>query len=241
MLTFGRLLGTDEITIDAYIEKSETKQEPTGDEKLPKKIVYYHLAKSRAEALANPYMDAFREKNRDVLLLVDSIDEWIITRLSEYKGAKLKAITTTNLDSLNPEKTEEEKKEQEETEKTYKDVLTLFKNTVGSEMLDDVKVSQRLGSNLGALATKEGAMTPQMEKMMRAMGQPVPGQKRTLELNPSHNITKMMLEEFKTDPKSEKLKDLMQYSYDQAILLEGGELNDYKAFVERLNRFILGK
>lgn len=241
LLTFGRLLGTDEITIDAYIEKSETKQEPTGDEKSPKKIVYYHLAKSRAEALANPYMDAFREKNRDVLLLVDSIDEWIITRLSEYKGAKLKAITTTNLDSLNPEKTEEEKKEQEETEKTYKDVLTLFKNTVGSEMLDDVKVSQRLGSNLGALATKEGAMTPQMEKMMRAMGQPVPGQKRTLELNPSHNITKMMLEEFKTDPKSEKLKDLMQYSYDQAVLLEGGELNDYKAFVERLNRFISGK
>ena len=84
-------------------------------------------------------------------------------------------------------------------------------------------------------------MTPQMEKMMRAMGQPVPTQKRILELNPEHAITQMMLEEFKVDPKSEKLKNLMQYSYDQAVLLEGGELADYKGFVERVNRFVVGK
>jgi molecular chaperone HtpG len=244
LLSFGRLLGSDEITLDAYVaklnEKDSTETSTDSDSK-KEQTIYYHLAKSRAEALANPYIDAFREKNIDVLLMVDTIDEWVITRLTEYKGAKLKAITATNLDTLDAEKTEEEKKQLEETEKSFKDVFTLFKNTVGIETLEEVRVSRRLGSNLGALATKEGAMTPQMEKMMRAMGQPVPTQKRILELNPEHAITQMMLNEFKVDPKSEKLKNLMQYSYDQAVLLEWGELVDYKGFVERVNRFVVGK
>ena len=80
-------------------------------------------------------------------------------------------------------------------------------------------------------------MDPQLEKMMKAMGQAVPVQKRILELNPNNPIVDLMKSEFETDMKSEKLSDAMKYAYDQAILLEGGELENIADFVSLTNKF----
>lgn len=226
IIKYNSLLNTKKITLDEYLEKIKGET----------KTIYYITAKSLSEAKANPYIDQFRKKEIDVLLLTDPIDEWIVWVLSEYKGNKLISITSSNLE-LETEN-EETKKNLEEKSKEFKDLFELLKNTIWSEKLEAVKASSRLWDNIWALTTKEWWLTPQMEKMMKAMWQQVPAQKRILELNTENEIVVSMLEEFKKDPKSEKLQDMMKYVYEQAILLEWWELEDYRAFINRINKFI---
>lgn len=180
-------------------------------------------------------MAQFVENDVDVLLLTDVIDEWMIGVLDEYKGAKLKSITASDVKLK--EETEEEKKKAETAEKQFKDMLELVKNTIGTDKLEKVELNPNLGDALGALKTPDGAMNPQMEKMMKAMGQAVPETKRVLELNPNNKLVKAMKKEFKADVKSRKLKDLTSYAYMQAILLEGGELENIADFVKMTNKF----
>jgi len=130
----------------------------------------------------------------------------------------LVSITQADLELDAEDEVSKQKKETQSKE--LKDVLELLKNTVGSEILEEVRVSTRLGDHLGALTTKAGALTPQMEKMMKAMGQAIPSQKRILEVNPDHPIIRHLSEEFQKDLKSEKINDLMLYIYEQALLLE---------------------
>jgi len=233
-LTFHSLLGNNKITLDEYLEKApEEKKDDTTTKK-----IYYITAKSLAEAKANPYIDQFQKKKIDVLLLTDTIDEWLTGALTSYKENPLVSITGKDVEL---EISEEEKKEQEEKTKKYKDLFELVKNTIGTDKLEVVQTSTRLGDHLWALASKNGQLSIQMEKMMRAMWQEVPIQKRTLELNPNHKIIQLMQEEFQSDVKSEKLKNLIWYVYEQALLLEWGELTDYRCFVERMNQFIVEK
>ena len=225
VLEFDTLLWDKKISLDEYLEAQKDKE----------KTIYYITGKSRAEVLASPYLAQFRENNTDVLLLTDAIDEWMIGVLDEYKTVKLKAITASDVKLK--EETPEEKKKAETTEKQYKDMLELIKNTIGTEKIEKVELNPNLWDALGALKTPDGAMNPQMEKMMKAMGQAVPETKRILELNPNNKLVKAMQKEFKADIKSKKLKDLTSYAYMQAILLEGGELENIADFVGMTNKF----
>lgn len=229
VLKFKTLLNDKSITLDQYLEKAESIKK---DDKETKNI-YYVTAKNENEAKANPYIDNFKKKWIDVLLLTDPIDEWVIQVLTEYKWNKLLSITTSELDE-----TKEEKEKIEETKKEYKDLLELIKNTIWTDKLESVNISNKLGDNLWALKVKEWWLTPQMEKMMKAMWQHIHENKKILELNSEHKIMKLMSEEFKKDLKSEKLKDLILYTYEQAIILEWWELEDYKWFINRVNKFI---
>ena len=235
VVKFYSLLENKEITLEEYLEKAKVEKiEGEGEEKKEIKTIYYITAKNLAEAKANPYIDQFKNKNIDVLLLVDTIDEWIVGVLNEYAGNKLTSITSSNLELQN----EEEKKEFEEKTKDLKDLFELIKNTIWSDKIEKVQATSRLWENIWALTTKEGWLTPQMEKMMKAMWQHIPNQKRILELNPENSVIKTIFEEFKKDLKSEKLKDMIQYIYEQAILLEWWELEDYRWFINRINKFI---
>ncbi len=225
ILEFDTLLSDTKISLDEYLENSKEKE----------KTIYYITGKSRGEVLASPYMSQFRENKTDVLLLTDVIDEWMIGVLDEYKNVKLKSITASDIKLK--EETEEEKKKQETVQKQFKDMLELVKNTIGAEKIEKVELNPNLGDAIGALKTPDGAMNPQMEKMMKSMGQPVPETKRVLELNPNNKLVKAMKKEFKADVKSKKLKDLTQYAYMQAILLEGGELPNIADFVAMTNKF----
>jgi len=138
--------------------------------------------------------------------------------LDEYKDVKLKSITASDIKLK--EETTEEKEKQEKLSKDFKDILELVKNTIGSDKIEKVELNPHLGEALGALKTPDGAMNPQMEKMMKSMGQNVPATKRILELNPNNKLVKAMKKEFKADVKSKKLKDITNYAYMQAILLE---------------------
>ena len=185
--------------------------------------------------MASPYLTQFSEAKVDVLFLTDVIDEWIIGVLDEYKGIKLKSITASDIELK--KKSEEEKKQEAEKHKEYQDLLELQKNTIGTDILEKVELNANLGDAIGALKTPDGAMNPQMEKMMRAMGQAVPKTKRILQLNPENSLVQAMQEEFKSDVKSEKLQDMMKYAYMQAVLLEGGELENIAEFLKLTSKF----
>lgn len=169
-------------------------------------MIYYITGKNRAEVLASPYIEQFRENGVDVLLLTDVIDEWMIGVLDMYKESELKSITSSDIELK--EKTKEEKEKEQKQQKQYKDLLELLKNTIGGEKLEKVELNSDLGSSLGALKTPDGAMNPQMEKMLKAMGQQVPETKRILELNPNNPLVEAMQREFQSDIKSERLKNL---------------------------------
>ena len=240
VLEFQTLLQNKYVSLDEYLENilspsPENKSETDSSSKENSKIIYYITGKSQAEVLASPYLEQFRKNKVDVLLLTEAIDEWMIGVLSEYKWATLKSITASDIELT--EKTEEEKKKEEKQVKDYKDLLELAKNTIGSEKLEKVELNPNLWEALGALRTPDWAMNPQMEKMMRAMGQAVPATKRILELNPNNALVKAMKKEFSADVKSKKLKDIMSFAYMQAVLLEWGELEDVSQFVKLTQSF----
>jgi len=236
VLLFESLLESKFTSLGEYLEKTTPPQEGAQSETPTLAPIYYITATSKSEALSSPYLDQFSKKWINVLLLTDPIDEWLVSSLTEFLWHQLVSITQADLELDAEDEVSKQKKETQSKE--LKDVLELLKNTVGSEILEEVRVSTRLGDHLGALTTKAGALTPQMEKMMKAMGQAIPSQKRILEVNPDHPIIRHLSEEFQKDLKSEKINDLMLYIYEQALLLEWGELKDYKAFVQRVNRFI---
>ncbi len=266
VLTFRSMLEGKEISLEEYLEKlpevkkeecckdeksEEKKEKKEGEDKEccgsgkchdskdeAKKTIYYITGKTQAEVLASPYLAQFRKEKVDVLLLTDHIDSFIVQTLTEYKWAQLKSVTSSDISLW--EETKEDKEKQEKTKKKFKDLLELTKNTIGSEKIEKVELNEKLGDALGALKTPEGWVDPQMEKMMKAMGQPVPAQKRILELNPDNKLVKAMQKEFKDDIKSKRLADIMKYAYNQAILLEWGELEDVAEFVALTNKFAGG-
>ena len=239
VLEFQTLLWEKKQSLDEYLEASSSKtsqwENETEKKDTPEKTIYYITGKSHSEVLASPYISQFRENKVDVLLLTDVIDEWMIGVLDEYKGAKLKSITASDV-SLK-EKTEEEKKKEESAQKQYKDMLELIKNTLWTDEIEKVELNTNLWDSLGALKTPDGSMNPQMEKMMKAMWQDVPKTKRILELNPNNKLVKAMKKEFQSDVKSKKLKDLINYAYMQAVLLEWGELKNISDFVSLTSKF----
>jgi molecular chaperone HtpG len=233
VIKFKSLLKWKDITLDEYLENAKIIKKD--DKEI--KYIYYITAKTENEAKSNPYIDSFKSKWNDVILLTDPIDEWIIQVLNEYKWNKLVSITSSELDKQDDQ--DNEIKEKIETEKKeFKDLFELIKNTIWSNKIEKVNLSTRLWDNLWALTIKQWWLTPQMEKMMKAMWQHIPENKKILELNTEHKIVKLMLNEFKNDIKSEKLKDLILYVYEQAIILEWWELEDYKWFINRVNKFI---
>lgn len=228
VIKFKSMLENKMISLDEYREKLGEKDEL--------KTIFYITGKSEQEVLASPYIAQFRENKVDILLLTNPIDEWLIQSLPQYKEYKLKSITASDIELKKA--TEEEIKEQETTKKDFKDLLELIKNTIGAEKIEKVELSDKIGENVGALKTPENGLTPQMEKMMKAMGQSMGKQKRIFELNPKNEVVQMMKQEFEKDLKSEKLKDMILYAYEQAILLEWGELENVAEFVKRVNKFV---
>lgn len=231
------------ITLDEYLEKAPnsplTPPSNQGgedkEENKSNKTIYYIIAKSESEALASPYLAQFREKNIDVLVFTDPIDSFLVQWFTEYKDAKLVSITSNDIEL--EEKTEEQKKEKEEKQKNMKWLFELIKNTIWWEKIEEVVLNDNLWNSLWALKTPKNGIDPQLEKMMKAMWQDVPTQKRILELNSKNKLVESMKSEFDNDVKSSKLSDIINYAYMQAILLEWWELENPAEFVNLTNKF----
>ena len=195
--------------------------------------IYYLICETRAQGLASPHLNAMQARNYEVLFLTDVIDEFILPALHGYKGRKFQAIDTSDLELG-------DKKEQEAKLKAAAEnlggVLNTLKSTLNTKV-QDVRFSAKLTDNACCLTAGDNAISAQMQKMFKAMGQAVPEQKKILELNPEHPLIKALPLIEQKSP--EKLQAYAGLLYGQAVIAEGGKLDDPQYFIKQLNELLL--
>jgi len=229
LLRYETLLGEGKKTdLDTYMT--------TGN--ADKKEIYYLTGQSISELQSSPYTEWFRTAGIDLLLMDEPLDEWVVQSLPEYKEWKLVSASWANLDIPETKEVASRKKETSKKAAKQKDFLAFVRSTIGTEKLEKVDLTYKLTDSVAVLTTPDGQPSAQMEKYMQAMGQDVPASKKIFELNADHSLTDKMIDLFATEKESPKLKDLILYSYDQAILQQGGNVENMNAFIKRVNGLV---
>jgi molecular chaperone HtpG len=186
----------------------------------------YYLSGDSIEMLRHsPYLEAFRAKGQDVLLMAEPVDPFFAEALGTYKDKPLKAVDKGDLEA--------DGDEDDITEETQGDYEKLLGHL--SEALEEVKLKE----SAACLVAEDGQMNAQMERLMRQFGgQEAPEAPRILELNPQHDAVKTLLALYEKDPASDDVDELGRLFLDQAIIAEGSRIKDPSAFAQRMNRFI---
>ncbi|TAL73702.1 MAG: molecular chaperone HtpG [Rhodanobacter sp.] len=208
------------VSLDDYIGRMAVGQD----------TIWYITADTYAAAVGSPQLEAFKAKGIEVLLMFDRIDEWMVGYLSEYEGKKLHNVAKGELPL-----DEGEKKQQEEAAKAAEPLLKKLKELLGDQV-GEVKVSARLTDSPSCLALSDYEMAPHLARLLREAGQEMPATKPTLEINPQHALLKRV----ETETDEAKAKDLASLLLEQAEIAAGAQLADPAAFVQRLNRVLLG-
>jgi len=211
------------VTLTDYVERMKDKQDK----------IYYITAESFAAAKNSPHLEVFRKKGIEVLLLADRVDEWLTNSLTEFDGKQLQSVAKGDLD-LGDLEDEEEKKAQEETDKNFVDLVERVKKTLG-EKVKDVRITHRLTDSPACLVVDDMDMSANLERMLKAAGQDVGGTKPIFEINPDHP----MVITLKDKSDDEQFEDWSSILFDQALLAEGGQLDDPASYVKRLNTLLL--
>ena len=194
------------------------------------KAIYYLTADSLSAAKNSPQLEMFKKKGIEVILMTSRVDEWAMNFLFEFDGAPLQNVAKGAVD-LGDLTDETEKEQAKQAEETLKPVVEKLKGSL-SNRAKDVRVSTRLVDSPALLVTADGELSPQMVQMLKQMGQPVPESKPILEVNPSHPL----IQKLET---SSQFDDLAQVIFDQALLAEGGQLEDPAAYVKRVNALLM--
>jgi molecular chaperone HtpG len=194
--------------------------------------IYYITADTFAAAKHSPHLEIFRKKGIEVLLLSDRVDEWLLGSLTEFEGKKLQSVAKGDLD-LGKLEDEAEKEAQKKVEDAAKDLIEKIKTTLGDKV-KEVRVTHRLTDSPACLVAGEHDMSGNLERMLKAAGQKTPESKPTLEINPEHRLVTRI----KSETDSAKFDDLAHLLFDQALLAEGGQLDDPASFVKRMNSLI---
>ena len=194
------------------------------------KAIYYLTAENLAAAKASPQLEVFKKKGIEVILMTNPVDEWAMNFMFEYDGTALQNIAKGAVD-LGDLTDEAEKEEAKKAEETLKPVVEKLKGVLGSRA-KDVRVSNRLVDSPALLVTADGELSPQMMQMLKQMGQPVPESKPILEVNPNHPLIQKL-------ESAEQFDDLAQVIFDQALLAEGGQLDDPAAYLKRVNALLM--
>ncbi len=208
------------VSLDDYLGRMAVGQD----------AIWYVTADSYAAAAGSPQLEAFRAKGVEVLLMFDRIDEWMVGYLGEYEGKKLRNVAKGELPL-----DEAEKKQQEEAAKEAEPLLKKLKELLG-ERVGEVKVSARLTDSPSCLALNDYEMAPHLARLLREAGQELPDSKPTLEINPQHALLKRV----EAEADEAKAKDLATLLLEQAEIAAGAQLVDPAAFVQRMNRVLLG-
>jgi molecular chaperone HtpG len=193
--------------------------------------IYYVTGDTFNAAKNSPHLEIFRKKGVEVLLLSDRVDEWMLSFFAEFDGKQMTSVAKGGLD-LGNLSDEKEKKEHEETEKSFKDLLDRMKLTL-EDKVKDVRVTFRLTDSPACLVSDENELSGNLLRMLKAAGQQAPDTKPILEVNPEHPL----LLKLKSDDKH--FDEWTQVLFDQALLAEGGQLNDPAAYVKRINQLLL--
>ena len=195
--------------------------------------IYYITADSYVAAKNSPHLEIFKKKGIEVILLHDRVDEWLVNSLTDFDEKQLQSVAKGDLD-LGGLDSEEDKKEQEKTEKDAESVVKQIKEVLGDKV-EDVRVSHRLTNSASCIVLSEQDMALYMQQLMKQAGQEMPSSKPIFEINPTHPLLAKM--EAETD--DERFAEWTSILFDQAVLAEGGQLEDPAGFVARLNALML--
>ncbi|MDH5786069.1 MAG: molecular chaperone HtpG [Chromatiales bacterium] len=194
--------------------------------------IYYITADSFPAAKNSPHLEIFRKKGIEVILMYERVDEWLGSALTEFDGKPLKSVTRGELD-LGSLEDEEEKKRQEESAKDFEDLLKKVEESLGDKV-KEVRITHRLTNSPACLVTGEHEMSANLERILRSVGQEAPSIKPIMELNPEHPLVAKLSGE-----SGERFDDMVSILFDQALLAEGGTLDDPASFVGKLNKVLL--
>ncbi|HHH43525.1 MAG TPA: molecular chaperone HtpG [Gammaproteobacteria bacterium] len=211
------------VSLEDYVSRMQEGQEK----------IYYVTADSFAAAKNSPHLEVFRKKGIEVLLMSDRVDEWLVSHLTEFDGKPLVSVAKGELD-LGKLSDEEDKKAAEKVEGEYKELLERIKETLADDV-QDVRISHRLTDSPSCLVLGEHDMPVHMQQLMKQAGHDVPVSKPSLEINPEHPLVAHLKQE--QDP--ERFADWAHLLFEQALLSEGGQLEDPTVFVKRMNSILV--
>jgi len=226
LLRFATTKTDDEaqtVSLQEYIERMPEAQDK----------IYYITADSFNAAKNSPHLEVFRNKGIEVLLLGERVDEWLVSALTEFDGKSLQSVAKGDLD-LGDLEDKEEKEKQKAAEEENKDFVGRIKEALG-DSVKDVRVTYRLTNTPACLVSENQDMSGNLERILKEAGQEIPNMKPILEINPTHALVEML----KTESEQELFSDWSKILFDQALLSEGGQLEDPAGFVARLNAMLL--
>ena len=212
--------GTQSVSLADYVSRMKEGQE----------AIYVITADSLQAAKSSPQLELFKKKGIEVLLLTDRVDEWLLSHLYDFDGKPLQNVTKGAVD-LGKLQDEEEKKKAEEAATAFKPVLERLQAALG-DRAKEVRVTTRLVDSPACLVTESGDMSAHLARLLKQAGQTAPEVKPILEVNPEHALVKKL-------DTSTHFDDLAHILFDQALLAEGGQLEDPAAYVRRVNDLLL--
>tara|TARA_B100001142_G_scaffold295735_1_gene316915 strand:- start:653 stop:2509 length:1857 start_codon:yes stop_codon:yes gene_type:complete len=192
------------------------------------KNIYYVTADNYDAAKGSPHLEIFKQKDIEVLLLSDRVDEWLVANFGDFEELSLKSIAKGDLEDLD---SKEDKKKKEKTVKDYEKVISKAQEILNNQV-KEVKVSSRLSESPSCLVADENELGGNMERIMKSLGQDIPDTKPILEINPTHPLVMKL--------KTKVDEDVVKVLFDQAVLSEGGQIKEPAEFVKRMNKLMLG-
>ncbi|MBA2653849.1 MAG: molecular chaperone HtpG [Gammaproteobacteria bacterium] len=206
------------VSLDEYIKNMKEDQDK----------IYYVIADTFNAAKNSPHLEIFRKNGVEVLLLSDKIDEWWVAHMDEYAGKKFQSVAKGDLNI-----TKQDEEVNKELEEKYQDVVKRIKDVL-EDKVKEVRVTNRLTDSPACLVTDDNEMSAHLQRMLSASGQSFPGSKPILEINPTHPIINYL-----NQASDDELKNWSQILFDQALLAEGGQLEDPGSFVKNINSLLV--
>jgi len=211
------------VSLDQYIEGMAEKQEK----------IFYITADTLSAARNSPHLEVFKKKDIEVLLLTDRVDEWLMSSFTDYKGKHLQSVAKGELDLGELEDQDDKEKVEKATEEN-KHLIERVKGALG-ESVKEVRVSNRLTESPACLVVDHYDMSQNLARVLKQLGQDAPLPTPIMEINLEHPL----LQRMDGEPDEDRFAELAKLVFDQALLAEGGQLQDPAAFVHRLNRLML--
>jgi molecular chaperone HtpG len=219
--TTGSDGSTQSVSLADYISRMKEGQDS----------IYYVTAENPAAARNSPHLEVFRKKGVEVLLLTDRVDEWMLSFLNDFDGKPLVSVARGDLD-LGKLEDGQEKEQAQKVAEEFKPLVERVKGALG-ERVKDVRITSRLTDSPVCLVSDEGEISGHLERLLRQAGQNAPERRPILEVNPAHPLVQRLNHE------QDRFDDWAQLLFDQAMLAEGGQLEDPPGFVRRVNEMLL--
>ncbi len=196
--------------------------------------IYFMIADTFAAAKNSPLLEVFKKKGVEVLLLSDPIDNWVVAHLREFDGKQLQSVSRGEVDLGKLADADEQAEHQKAVDES-KSLVERIKAALG-DRVQDVRATTRLTTSPACLVVDEHGLDPSFVRLMKAAGQPVPAMQPILEVNPHHPLVTMM----SAEEEQSRFGSWAMMLFDQAVLSDGGQLEDPAAFVGRLNDLLVG-